>query len=76
VLLMIKHGVDINIGDKEWESPLHLACFHRYERLVKLLLAFGASVNARDVYRQTPLHVASATGDICIAEWLLKYESD
>ena len=34
-------GANVNIGDKEEDTPLHLACSHRFIRASKLLVEAG-----------------------------------
>eukprot|EP00930_Biecheleria_cincta_P005285 TRINITY_DN106206_c0_g1_i1.p1 TRINITY_DN106206_c0_g1~~TRINITY_DN106206_c0_g1_i1.p1 ORF type:complete len:764 (+),score=100.27 TRINITY_DN106206_c0_g1_i1:56-2347(+) len=54
-----------NKGDRSGRSPLHLAARTGAVRAVSVLVAAGASVNARDAWRQTPLHeVAGAPPDV------------
>jgi len=57
--------------NKMGNTPLHLAMNMGYIDIVKLLLAKGADVNARDSYSSTPLHYAAKSGRKDIAELLL-----
>ena len=43
---------------------------------VQSLLDHGADVNERDLYHQTPLHVASGEGTLKVTSLLIKYNSD
>jgi ankyrin repeat protein len=45
--LLVAHGVDVNVKDKEGLTPLHCAAYEGYEDIAALLLARGADVNAR-----------------------------
>jgi cytohesin len=55
-------------GPPGWEpeerggTPLHGAAYYGYEGLVKLLIAAGAEVNAKDRDGETPLHLAVRMG--------------
>jgi ankyrin repeat protein len=45
------------------DQPLHIACWQKYESIVKLLINAGANVNAGGDFGQTPLHYAVFEGD-------------
>jgi ankyrin repeat protein len=45
------------------ETPLHRAVRHNKYRMIDLLLARGAAVNAKDSQESTPLHYAARGGD-------------
>lgn len=45
------------------DQPLHIACWQKYESMVKVLIAAGADVNARGDFGSTPLHYAVFEGD-------------
>ncbi|XP_014228955.1 uncharacterized protein LOC106653870 [Trichogramma pretiosum] len=57
---LLKEGCRVN--DKELDrvsdSPLHVAVFNQDLELVRLLLNFGADVNATNFQKQTPVHLA------------------
>ncbi|NJM58189.1 MAG: hypothetical protein HC857_13165 [Synechococcales cyanobacterium RU_4_20] len=63
--LLINQGVDINLPAYEGKTPLHIHGQPPYTNasaqsdLVKLLLANGAQVDARDAKGQTPLYGAN-----------------
>ncbi len=58
VALLIANKADVNLGDQERQTPLHLAACADGDVLVRLLLDARARVNARDVWQATPLHKA------------------
>jgi hypothetical protein len=51
----------VNVQDRDWISPLMLACKAGSQPGVKCLLELGADVNAFDVRLKTPLMMASVT---------------
>ncbi|HEX7122858.1 MAG TPA: ankyrin repeat domain-containing protein [Gemmatimonadaceae bacterium] len=53
---MLACGFDPNVGDKDQVTPLHRAAMSGYADAVRVLLRFGADVNARDgMFAATPL---------------------
>jgi ankyrin repeat protein len=57
-------------------TPLHLAiATQRYDN-AKVLIEFGADVNAYDFNGQTPLHYAAVAGNANMCELLVKYGAD
>lgn len=49
-------------------TPLHLAVKHRNVSAVEVLIAHGASLQAKDVQQNTPLHYAAKAGFLQICE--------
>jgi len=45
------------------DQPLHIACWQKYETIVKFLIQSGADVNSRGDFGNTPLHYAVFEGD-------------
>lgn len=68
VQLLIDHGADINelsencdSAGVEEQTPLHMACYSNadpkcIEKIIRLLVSYGANINAQDSDGQTPLH--------------------
>lgn len=52
-------------------SVLHRAAHHGHDLIVRLLLAAGADIQARDVVGNTPLHVATQAGHNRVVKILL-----
>ena len=81
VRLLIKNGADANVGNSNW-TPLMTAAWAmgssrgRSKKdvlaILKLLLAKGAKVNARDGAGQTALTLAAAVGDVAMLRVLLR----
>lgn len=51
-------GADINIGDNDSRTPLHLAIENKSLSAIPLLINAGADVNAKSKDGSTPLHIA------------------
>lgn len=81
VRLLIKNGADANVGNSNW-TPLMTAAWAMGSAgrarkkdvvaILKLLLANGAKVNARDRAGQTALTLAAAVGDVASLKVLLR----
>lgn len=56
--LLVQHGADVNLRDRDYSTPLQLAASSGSAELVELLIQHGADVNARDIGLRTPLHLA------------------
>jgi len=65
--------INIDDTDDEGNSALLLACDHRNEKIINLLLKFGANVNARDIYGETPLLRTCKDGNYLRAQYLIQY---
>ena len=60
ILLMLRHGADVNATEKYLWTPLHLAAELGYLVVAWVLLEHGAELNLRDNNGRTPLHLVSA----------------
>ena len=58
------------------DTPLHDAAYRGYADVVKLLLAAGADVNAKDSFGDTPLHAAAINGQADVVKLLLAAGAD
>lgn len=62
--------------DEDGYTPLHRACYNNNVDIAKLLLQYGADVNARTVDQWTPLHSASKWSNAECVALLLQYGAD
>ena len=71
---LIALGADVNCGDSQKSTPLHLVCRQKGScELCKLLLVHGTEVNARNSFGITPLHYAAATPEPQTIELLINH---
>ncbi len=70
-LLVLEHRADVNIRDKDGETPLHYATENDHILIVRLLLMSQAYINARSKKGRTPLHAACDYCRVKIARLLL-----
>jgi cytohesin len=79
---LIAHGADVNRpAADDGRTALHVAAGWGYKgerslTVIRLLLASGADVNARDQRQQTPLHWAAHEGNKDAAELLVQNGAD
>ena len=57
--LLLEQGVDVNVLDKNHETPLHISSSHGSFEITRLLLEHGAKADMENVDGQTPLHLVS-----------------
>ena len=71
-------GVDVDEGDDSWPgmTPLHYASDEGHTKVVELLIANGADVNAKNDNGWTPLHLAAYWGGKEIVELLIAAGAD
>ncbi|XP_076191219.1 ankyrin repeat and EF-hand domain-containing protein 1 isoform X3 [Aptenodytes patagonicus] len=67
-----EEGVQVDIKDKYYKTPLMAACASGNIDVVQYLLEKGADVNATDNFMWTPLHHACYNGHLDIAELIVK----
>ncbi len=56
VLKNNKENLDINIQDKDGDTPLHIAVFLCNLDIIKILINYGASIKIKDKWGQTAIH--------------------
>ncbi|NXF29792.1 ANKE1 protein, partial [Nyctibius bracteatus] len=67
-----EEGVQVDIKDKYYKTPLMVACASGNIDVVKYLLEKGADVNTTDNFMWTPLHHACYNGHLDVAELIVK----
>jgi ankyrin repeat protein len=83
VRLLIKKGADVNLGNRLWTPVMAAAwsmgqtwsmgpCKKNVIAILKLLLAKGAKVNAKDSAGQSALSLAAAVGDVAMLRVLIQ----
>lgn len=76
-ITMLKDVSDLNIPDKNVFTPLHVAVYNGYSKLVDTLCSYpSVNVNAKDRYGKTPLHLAAIKGFSTIFITLIRNKAD
>ena len=65
-------SVDVNDIDEKKRTPLHVALIFSCDEICELLLTQGADVLAKDVYNDTPIHLAFYYGHFWLREKMLE----
>ncbi|KAG1677111.1 Protein phosphatase 1 regulatory subunit 16A [Nymphon striatum] len=73
-LLML--GVSPDSTNDDGLTALHQCCIDDSEDMLKLLIEFGANVNAQDSEQWTPLHAASTCGHLHLVKYLIDQGAD
>ncbi|WAR19627.1 ANR52-like protein, partial [Mya arenaria] len=68
--------ININQTNHSGLTPLHYAVLTKNLDSIKMLITFGADVNAQDMYGFTPLHTAAAMGYIHVTSMLILFGAD
>lgn len=74
--ILVKHGLNLEICDDDYNTPLHMAILLKRDEMVKELINSGANVNASANLEQTPLHLSVTTGSITVCKMLLDANAD
>jgi len=72
VEFLIKQGFNIDLLNKDGDSPLHLAVQYSRINVVKCLVIYKANINQRNSYEETPLHIAADKGMLSFVEFLVE----
>lgn len=75
-VLLAAPDVDIDVPDKDKQTPLYAAADAGASSTLSLLLAAGADPNKPDRYGRTPLHAAAIIGNTEVARRLLDGGAD
>lgn len=68
---LLSAGVNPDVTNEDGLTALHQCCIDDNEEMLKLLLEFGAAVNARDTELWTPLHAAATCGHVHLCRYLI-----
>lgn len=71
IKVLIKHGVNMEVEDKDGDRAVHHAAFGDEPAVIELLHRGGGDLNARNKRRQTPLHIGVNKGHIGVVRALL-----
>lgn len=81
ITMLLDNGIEISLGDRDGESPLHLSVISKPR--VDALLQYTKQghdglldVDARDKYGRTPLHYAAVACNAEIMELLIEHGAD
>lgn len=73
VTTFLSSGVDLEVRDERYWTPLIISSFHGSDPLAAMFLRFGAKVQAADKNGYTPLHWGAFNGHPRIVELLLDH---
>ena len=73
---LVKHGADVDAGNREGETPLLAASYAGAEDVARVLLDAGANPEAADPDGWTALHNACARGHLGVARLLVGRRAD
>jgi len=68
---LLMQGVSPDSTNEDGLTALHQCCIDDSESMMKLLLEFGANVNAEDSEKWTPLHAAATCGHLHLVKYLI-----
>lgn len=62
--LLLKQDAEVNLRDKFWQTPLHVAAANRATRCAEALIPKLSSLNVADRFGRTALHHAAHSGHV------------
>ena len=74
--ILLNHGADISLGDKNKKTALTYAARHGKAQLVELLLDHGAQINSQNKYGMSALSTSISGGDLATVQLLVKRGAD
>jgi hypothetical protein len=70
---ILEHGPDIEAEDRDGNTPLHFAVLAKLRNSVQRLILAGASINAQNCWKSSPLHLAcmrpAGLGRMSVCHW-------
>lgn len=69
----LAYGADVNAGNRDGATALHLAALSGHLDVAELLIAHGANIDATEKKGGTPLYFAAIMGHIDVARMLAAY---
>ena len=72
VRLLLDIGADINLANRDGETPLYVASLFGYVKMVRILAERGGNINKANKNGETPLHIASQNGQVEVVKILLE----
>ncbi|XP_024871262.1 serine/threonine-protein phosphatase 6 regulatory ankyrin repeat subunit B-like [Temnothorax curvispinosus] len=76
VRVLLRYHCDVNLQDKEGNTPLHLAVWHNQPEIMDLLLSRGAAINTVNIFGRSALHIAVINQHVQYVRVLLRYHCD
>ncbi|XP_054286239.1 protein phosphatase 1 regulatory subunit 16A-like isoform X2 [Macrosteles quadrilineatus] len=73
---LLEKGVSPDSTNEDGLTALHQCCIDDNEEMMKLLLQYGANVNAEDSEKWTPLHAAATCGHLHLVRYLIASGAD
>ena len=71
-MVLIEAAADVNLQDRDGNTPLHAAVMYNRRDIVEFLLALGCDVNTAGEQGFTPLHIATKFNYPELVELLLR----
>lgn len=69
--ILLAGGINIDEGDSNWNTPLHIAVVQEDVNLVRKLISSGALINTKNAYGISPLMMATSLGREDIVDILI-----